>query len=177
MSSQRVQLIGCSGAGKTTLGRELAHQLDAPFVDLDDLYWEPGWVGVGHGELARRLAATLAQPSWVIAGNYTATTEREVWPHLTRLVVLDLPMPLLMLRSARRTLRRIVSDELCCNGNRETLRHALGRDAPLRYTLRVWKARHARYAGLAAHPALVHAEVVHLKSDDEVRHWREQWPR
>ena len=36
MKSQRIFLIGMMGAGKTTLGRELAGRLGYTFVDLDD---------------------------------------------------------------------------------------------------------------------------------------------
>lgn len=36
MKAQRIFLIGMMGAGKTTLGRELAGQLGYTFVDLDD---------------------------------------------------------------------------------------------------------------------------------------------
>jgi shikimate kinase len=35
MSVQRIYLVGFMGAGKTTVGRELALRLDWPFVDLD----------------------------------------------------------------------------------------------------------------------------------------------
>jgi adenylate kinase family enzyme len=175
-SRHRIQLIGCSGAGKSTLGRALAGRLQVPFVDLDDLYWEPGWIGVGHTELARRLKPTLALEHWVIAGNYGAMTEREVWPRLTELVILDLPLRQLLLRSSRRTAQRILTGEPCCNGNRETLFRAMGRDSVLRYTLRVWKSRHARYAALPSSDALAHARVTRLESDDEVKAWIERWP-
>ena len=66
---QRIHLIGGSGSGKTTLGRQLAARLGLPFIDLDDLYWEPGWREVGYAALARRLAPHLDQPGWMIAGN------------------------------------------------------------------------------------------------------------
>jgi adenylate kinase family enzyme len=173
----RIQLIGCGGAGKTTLGRALAQALRLPFTDLDDLYWEPGWREVGHDELARRVTPVLARDAWVIAGNYTRTTERVVWPRVTQLVVLDLPLPMLLLRLARRSARRAFTGEPCCNGNRESFIHTLGRDAPLRYTLRVWKDRHARYPTLAADPRLAHAQVLHLKSEREIADWQAGWPR
>ena len=161
----RVHLIGSSGAGKTTLGRALAAALALPFVDLDDLFWEPGWQSVSHAELARRLAPTLAAPGWVVAGNYRATTERHVWPLVTHVLVLDLPLPHLLWRTTWRTLRRGVTGEPCCNGNRESLSRLFHRDGLVRYLLRHGRARHERQRRLHLEPALAHARVLrHTRS-------------
>jgi Shikimate kinase len=155
----RLHLIGSSGAGKTTLGRALAAELGLPFIDLDDLFWEPGWQAVSHAELARRVAPTLALPGWVIVGNYRATTEPHVWPRITHLVVLDLPLPTLLWRTTRRTLWRGLSGEPCCNGNRERLGRLFHRDGVVHYLLRTWRSRHRRQLQLHREPALAHAQV------------------
>lgn len=167
----RIQIIGGSGSGKTTLGRALATRLGLPFVDLDDLYWEPGWREVGHDELKRRVAPIAAQADWVIAGNYGATAEMLLWPRLTTLVVLDLPYPTMMWRILHRSLRRAVSREPCCNGNFESLHRLLRHDAPLRYLTRTWRRRHARYVTLASEAGLSHAHVVRLTRQAEVDAW------
>jgi len=39
----RVVVLGCSGSGKSTLAHALAQKLDAPWVQLDALYWGPNW--------------------------------------------------------------------------------------------------------------------------------------
>ena len=174
---QRIHLIGGSGAGKTTLGRLLAARLNLPFVDLDDLYWEPRWREVGHAELARRLAPHLLAPGWAVAGNYHATTEALVWPLLTHLIVLDLPYPLLLRRTAWRTLIRGLTGTPCCNGNRESVWRLLHRDGVVRYLTRTWRKRHRRYAGLAAEPGLAHAQVVRLRTPREVRGFVAALPR
>jgi adenylate kinase family enzyme len=121
----RFHLIGCSGSGKSTLGAALAARLGVRFVDLDELYWEPGWHEVGHAELARRLAPVVAGEAWVIAGNYHKVTEQVVWPRVTQLVMIDLPLSLLVRRIVVRSARRAFFGEPCCNGNHETLWHAL----------------------------------------------------
>jgi shikimate kinase len=36
-SAMKIYLVGFMGAGKTTIGRELAMRIDAPFFDLDEL--------------------------------------------------------------------------------------------------------------------------------------------
>jgi uridine kinase len=58
-----VLIDGRSGAGKTTLARELAPLLDAQLVSLDDLY--PGWHGLEAG--SRAVHETIlrdADPGW-----------------------------------------------------------------------------------------------------------------
>jgi adenylate kinase family enzyme len=165
---RRVHLIGGSGAGKTTLGRQVASALGVPFIDLDDLFWEPGWREVGHAELARRLLPRLEREGWVVAGNYHLTTEAHVWPRITDLVVLDLPFPLMMRRCLMRTLRRGLTGEPCCNGNRESVWRLFNRDGVVRYLARTWRKRHRRYAGLAQEAALAHARVTRLTTPAEV---------
>jgi adenylate kinase family enzyme len=168
----RLHLIGCSGAGKTTLGRALAGRLGLAFVDLDELFWEPGWRDVGHAELTRRLAPTLLQPGWVVVGNYGPTTEPHVWPLLTHLLVLDLPYALLMRRTLWRTLRRAITRERFCNGNQESLLRLLHRDGLVRYLARTWARRHARFQRLAAdpghEPALAQATVLRFEHNPSV---------
>ncbi len=164
----RVQLIGGSGAGKTTLGRQLAARHGLPFIDLDDLFWEPGWVDVGHAELTRRLAPRVAGDAWVVAGNYGPTTEPLLWPRLTHLLVLDLPYALMMRRTLWRTVRRGLTGEPCCNGNRESLRRLFHPGGVVRYLHRSWDRRHARFAAIAGEPALAHAQVQVLRSAAEV---------
>jgi len=168
---QRIHIIGGSGAGKTTLARALAQRLALPWVDLDELFWEPGWRDVGHAELARRLAPRIAGDAWIVCGNYFLTTERALWPRITTLLVLDLPYPLLLRRTLWRTLRRGLTAEPCCNGNTESLWRLFHRDGVVRYLTRTWRRRHRRYAGLAAEPALQHAQVLRLRTPREVQVW------
>jgi len=40
---RRLSVVGCSGAGKTTLSRQLAQQLGYRHVELDALYHQPDW--------------------------------------------------------------------------------------------------------------------------------------
>ena len=90
-------------------------------------------------------------------------------------MVLDLPYPLLLRRTAWRTLVRGLTGAPCCNGNRESPWRLLHRDRVLRYLVRTWHKRHRRHAGLAAEPALAHAQVLRLCSRAEVREFQARW--
>ncbi len=116
--------MGTTGAGKTTLGRTLGEVLDAPFYDMDELYWRPGWTNATDEEVNEQLDRIVASPTWVIAGNYRRF--RRLRMHLVDLPVwLDLPFHTTYRRLLGRTWRRAVQGELCCNGNYESIRRTL----------------------------------------------------
>ena len=42
--AKRILILGCGGAGKSTLARRLGAATGLPVVHLDGLYWQPGWL-------------------------------------------------------------------------------------------------------------------------------------
>lgn len=40
--AKRILILGCGGAGKSTLARRLGAATGLPVVHLDGLYWQPG---------------------------------------------------------------------------------------------------------------------------------------
>ncbi len=63
---QRVLVMGCSGAGKTTFGRTLADKLAVPFVSLDQLFWQPGWCVPTMEDFTAKATREAEKPTWVI---------------------------------------------------------------------------------------------------------------
>jgi adenylate kinase family enzyme len=120
---QRIHVIGNSCSGKSTLGARLAGALGVPFVDLDALNWEPGWVGLNAAdpeELERRMCAATASDGWVAAGSYLGFSQRAFWSRLQTVIWLDLPLPQLLWRALKRSWRRWRSKELLWGTNYET---------------------------------------------------------
>ena len=73
---ERVIIIGCGGAGKSTLARKLGEKTGLPVVHLDRIWWEPGnWQHISQEEFARRLAPELQKPRWILDGNFNRTIE------------------------------------------------------------------------------------------------------
>ena len=67
---RRIHVVGNAGSGKSTVGARLAEVLDAAFVELDALNWEPGWVAVHDAdpqELDRRFRAATRGERWIVA--------------------------------------------------------------------------------------------------------------
>ena len=67
---QKVLVLGCGGAGKSTFAVSMGARFSLPVVHLDRLWWLPGWVERSREEFDGMLAAELAKPAWVMDGNY-----------------------------------------------------------------------------------------------------------
>src|SRR5262245_28024356 len=69
---QRIQVMGSSCSGKSTLAAALAGALGAPLVELDALNWRPNWVGlndVDPDEFQRLISESTRGNAWVVAGS------------------------------------------------------------------------------------------------------------
>ena len=73
---ERVIIIGCGGAGKSTLARKLGEKTGLPVVHLDQIWWEPGnWKHMEREAFDVRLRAELEKPRWILDGNFNRTLE------------------------------------------------------------------------------------------------------
>jgi adenylate kinase family enzyme len=163
--STRIQLRGISGAGKTTLARELAARLGVPHIELDALVHGPNWTEASAEELRAKLVPLLARDSWVVDGNYTSKLGTLIAERADLVIWLDLPLRVCLLRVLRRTLARLYDRKELWNGNRQTWRGAFwGRDSLFAYALR--SHRRNRRELPATVPA---AKLLRLGSAREVR--------
>ena len=100
---RRVLVLGCPGAGKSTLARSLGEALSLPVVHLDKLWWKSGWVNRTEVEFDALLDAVLLGEEWVIDGNYLRTLPRRL-ERCDAVVLLDYPRRVCLLRALRRIL-------------------------------------------------------------------------
>ena len=75
---KRVLIIGCGGAGKSTLARALGEKTGLPVVHLDKIFWLPGWVEMETAVFDQRIREEMAKEAWIMDGNYNRTLPERV---------------------------------------------------------------------------------------------------
>lgn len=98
---ERVLVIGCPGAGKSTFARALQGATGLPLYYLDQLFHLPDGSHVSQADFDEGLAAILKAPRWIIDGNY----QRTLAPRLARcdtVFLLDYPLSVCLAGAAAR---------------------------------------------------------------------------
>jgi adenylate kinase family enzyme len=166
----RVSVVGIPGSGKTTVGRQLAASFGVPFVELDSIFHQPGWVELPVDDFRKRVTEALTAPAWVVDGNYSAVRDL-VWQRADTVVWLDLPRRRVMYRIILRTVRRALTRERLWNGNREPLSNFYRLD-PAKNIIRWTWVKYAdyieRYGTAMQDPAYSHLTFVRVRSQHEV---------
>ena len=102
--ARRIAVLGPSGSGKSYVAVRLARSTGLPLVHLDRLAYGPGWRETPPEELLRAHAELIAQPEWVIDGNYTNIGKAERIHRADVAIVLATRRPTCMRRILRRTI-------------------------------------------------------------------------
>ena len=144
----RINVIGTSGSGKTTFGRELASTLQIPFIELDTIFWEPDWNEPDDSELFPKLSAALSGDSWVLDGNYSRTLDIK-WERVEAVIWLDFSIPRTVDQAVKRAVSRIISQEELWpgTGNRESLKKLFSRDSIVLWTIQTYFRRKKKILG------------------------------
>ena len=168
---RRIVVVGTTGSGKTTLACRISRLLAVPHVELDALHWGPGWTPAQLDSFRRRVARALSGEAWVVDGNYSAVRD-VVWSRADTVVWLDYTLPVVLWRLARRTLRRIFTQEELWGGNRERAWvQFFTRDSLFLWALRTYPRRRREYPTLFDKSEHAHLAVVRLRSSRAADDW------
>lgn len=160
----RISVVGTSGSGKTTVGRCAAARLGVPFVELDAINHQAGWVQLPEEDLRARVGEVVAGGAWVVDGNYGAVRDL-VRARATTIVWVDPPRAVVMAQVVWRTARRLATRRELWNGNRERWSNLLDADHPVRWAWSTFARRRADYE------AQVDERWVRLRSRHDARRW------
>jgi adenylate kinase family enzyme len=101
---ERVAIVGCGGSGKTYLARQIATRLDLPLTHLDAIYYDDEWKTLPTEEFSGIQRTLVAEPRWIIEGNYASTLPIRLQAADT-IIVMDLPARTCLLGIVQRRLR------------------------------------------------------------------------
>lgn len=87
---RRILVLGCGGAGKSTLARQLGDRLALPVVHLDIQYWSSGWKPTPEPEWQERVQRLVTADAWVMDGNFSGSLAIRL-SRCDAVVFLDLP--------------------------------------------------------------------------------------
>ncbi len=164
---ERVIIIGCGGAGKSTLARQLGEKLGLPVVHLDKLFWRPGWIQISREEFDALHRREIAEERWIMDGNFGRTLPDRI-ARCDTIIYLDF--------SRFTCLMGVVKRILTTYGQ---VRVDMGEGCPERIDLEflkwVWNYnKNSRVQNYACLSQAQHAKSIVLKSRKEVKAFLEQ---
>jgi len=168
---QRINVIGSTGSGKTTVAAAIAKRLGLPRIELDALFWKPDWGETPDDEFLPKVEEATRGDAWVLDGNYSRTRPI-VWPRADTIVWLDYRFPTVFLQLLWRTIRRAVTKEPMWGGCIETWRKGfLSRDSILLWCVQTYWRRRRNVPVAFRKPEHRHLTVIRLRSRRETTEW------
>lgn len=168
---KRILICGTSGSGKSTLARKLAAWEGLPYIEVDSHFHLPGWKQRSREELRERLIPILNQESWVLDANYSAVRDI-TYATADTIIWLDYPFMVTFGRMVRRTVRRVITGEPVCNGNRETFRKSfLSRDSIILWMVTTHGRRRQECDALFATPTPPHQTRLRFRTPWQLAGW------
>ncbi len=167
--NSKILIVGTSGSGKTTLARYLSKKIQIQDVELDQLFWQPNWVETPQSEFREKILKAISNSSgFVIHGNYNKVRDI-TWKNSDIVIWLDYPKWLVMWRVFKRSIHRILKQEVLWAGNKESFKKTFfTKDSIIRWAWVTYSIRKQQYETLFSNPEYDHLKVVRLKNQSEL---------
>ncbi len=168
--SSRIHIVGSCGCGKSTLSYKLSKKLNIEHIELDDLFWLPGWNHIGKERLYKVVEEKLNnKDSWIISGNYS-NIQTLIHQKCDTIIWLDYSFLTVLSRLFYRTFRRVFLKEECCNGNRESLiKTFLDKESIILWMISNFKRRKRFYSNLKNELKDSDINFIHLTKPSQVK--------
>lgn len=169
--SIRIIVIGTSGAGKTDFSKSLADILEVPHIELDAIYWKPGWTPREKTDYRNMVEKIVTQKSWIIDGNYSVVRDI-IWPKASFAIWLNYSFLTSFSRVLKRTLHRVIEQEELFSGNHESFRNSfLSKDSLLWWVITTYSRRKREFRYLFDTHVYLNLSLIEFREPDQVEQY------
>ncbi|WP_299380777.1 hypothetical protein [uncultured Kiloniella sp.] len=168
---KRINVIGTSGSGKSTVARNLASILDCPHVEMDIFHWKPNWKNASKKEFLSDIVESTSGLSWVLDGNYNHTQSIK-WANVDTVVWVDYSWVRTLYQASKRAVIRAVmkKENWPGTGNVESFRKTFfSRDSVLLWTMKSYKDNKVYYEKIIENKEYSHINFIRLTSPRETK--------
>ena len=165
---RRFVVYGPAASGKTTLSDQISRRVGVPHIEMDALYWLPGWREKPIEEFRTDVSLALNNcvDGWVFDGNYSKARDL-ILPLADTVVWLRPPFRVAFWRLLKRTIARSRDGKLLWGVNRESWRQAFfSRNSLLLYQVTHWQKYERIGRNLESIPHK--APVIQLRSNKQI---------
>lgn len=168
---KRINVVGTSASGKSTLSKKLAEKLQLTYIELDNLFWLDDWQECPDHEFLKKIQKHIdASPDgWVIDGNYTRSTSVK-WKDVDTVIWLDLPFHLNLYQSIHRTMARLIFKKILWqdSNNTEKFSKLLSRDSIIWWMIKTYRENRGKYLAMMQHPDYAHIQFIRIRKRRDI---------
>lgn len=168
-NAARINVVGTTGSGKSTVSRRLAALLRMPHLEMDRMFWQPGWRQTPEPKFLAAVTDAVSAERWVLDGNYGKTIPVK-WARADVVLWLDYGFVATFTQLLKRTLQRAwTGHELWPDtGNRESFRQSfLSRHSILWWMITTYADNRRSMLSRMNDPAFAHIRFIRLTSRAE----------
>lgn len=170
-SISKINVIGTSGAGKSTFAKKLSSILNASYIEMDKIFWGPNWKWPSDEEFFQKLRNALSEPRWVLDGNYTRTVPIK-WEKIEVVIWLDYSFSRTLFQAIKRAIKRSWTQEEIWEGtgNRESFRKSFfSKDSIIWWTITTHGNTRQKYESYMSDQKFSHIKFIRLKNHSDAQ--------
>lgn len=167
---KRINIIGTSGCGKSTISKKLAKLLNYEYIEMDRMFWGPNWKESNYDSFLKKLEKELKKEKWILDGNYKKTIPLK-WKYTDLVIWLDYSFLRNFIQSFIRAVKRLIIREVLwsSSGNKETFKSFFSKESIVFHMVKNYYINKKKYNNYTKDSSFSHIKFIKLKNPKEVK--------